>query len=202
MSASKKNIIVFDIGNVLLPYDWGRILYALPGVSRTNLYDWLHDEVYDAYEKGLIDEKVLLLEFNKHFHSKFDEQRLFTLFNEIFLEPPGYVGKMIPELAKRYHLYALSNTCHWHEIYFMEKLKDTWVYFEKIFCSHHLHLRKPSEEIYKLVEKEIKAENQKIIFLDDKIENIESAKLAGWHAIHVPTLDEVENQLKKLIDHE
>jgi HAD superfamily hydrolase (TIGR01509 family) len=47
--------------------------------------------------------------------------------------------------------------------------------------SHRLGLQKPDPKIYLRLEQQLGYGGAQIIFFDDKVENIEAARAAGWH---------------------
>lgn len=195
----KSDIVIFDIGNVLLPYDWTKVLPHLPYADKKQLYEWLHGPDYTLFEMGKITATDLVRSFNAFFKTSYSQKELLSLFNIIFDPVPAYVYENIPLLSERFYLYALSNTCSWHEQYFMKEMKEVWLHFEDIFCSHHLGVRKPSGEIYRLVIRSVRGKSGRIYFLDDKIENVQAAQQEGWVAYHVPHLKKVEETMKTLL---
>ena len=55
--------------------------------------------------------------------------------------------------------------------------------FEKIYFSHHIHLRKPDAEIFQLVLDENNLLAEETLFADDSLQHIDGAK-----KINLPTL--------------
>jgi putative hydrolase of the HAD superfamily len=56
--------------------------------------------------------------------------------------------------------------------------------FERIFFSCDLRLTKPTPEIFRIVLGELRAVPGDILFVDDRIENIEAARREGMQAMH------------------
>ena len=54
---------------------------------------------------------------------------------------------------------------------------------DKIFVSYKLSLLKPDVEIYRKVLKSLKAKPEEVIFIDDKLKNVEAAKSIGINGI-------------------
>ena len=81
---------------------------------------------------------------------------------------------------------ALSNTSHEHwcrmgEFPAVMRLRHH-------LPSHRLGLQKPDPKIYHRLERQLGYSGGEIIFFDDKIENVEGARAAGWHgAVIDPT---------------
>ena len=55
--------------------------------------------------------------------------------------------------------------------------------FEKIYLSHHIHLRKPDKEIFLYVIHENKLVLGETLFIDDSPQHIEGARKAGLHTM-------------------
>jgi putative hydrolase of the HAD superfamily len=56
--------------------------------------------------------------------------------------------------------------------------------FTKVFYSFEMHQRKPDGVIYQTVLQQINAHANETLFVDDKLENVQSAKQLGiytWH---------------------
>ena len=52
--------------------------------------------------------------------------------------------------------------------------------FDNVFLSFELKCKKPDFKIYKIVEQTSDVSPENILFIDDKLENIESARKRGW----------------------
>jgi glucose-1-phosphatase len=119
------------------------------------------------------------------------------------LEPPERkLIALIKKLKEDYILVILSNS--WPEIE-SENLSHNGSdlaylkYFEPhIYLSHHIHLRKPEKEAFEFVQKKLKLNPEEILFIDDLVHNIESAKEFGFQTILFKSVDSLINDLDKL----
>ena len=69
------------------------------------------------------------------------------------------------------------------------------IYFDHVFYSHKVNMRKPDGNIYEHVLQHINCTSNEAIFIDDSQVNIDGATAAGWQAVrHDPTL-EIMSQL-------
>jgi FMN phosphatase YigB (HAD superfamily) len=75
---------------------------------------------------------------------------------------------------------ALSNTCHEH----WSRMGDypAVMRIRHHLPSHQLGVQKPDPQIYLRAEQRLGRRGAEIIFFDDKAENIDAARAAGWHA--------------------
>lgn len=90
---------------------------------------------------------------------------------------------LMQQLKPRYKLACLSNTnsTHWRA------LVDNYPcmqLFDKRLASQEMGLAKPDPEMYRRAATLLAARPERIIFIDDKLENVEGARDAGWHAHH------------------
>jgi putative hydrolase of the HAD superfamily len=74
---------------------------------------------------------------------------------------------------------ALSNTSHEHWCRMGEF--PAVMRIRHHLPSHRLGLQKPDPKIYERLEQQLGYNGGQIIFFDDKVENIEGARAAGWH---------------------
>lgn len=75
-------------------------------------------------------------------------------------------------------LLSNSNQMHWDPIFEQFGLGN---YFDRIFASHHIHMGKPSEEIFKYVEREAQIDSAHTIYVDDLDKNRTAGeRFLGW----------------------
>ena len=86
-----------------------------------------------------------------------------------------------------------KNRAHhlWHELGF----KD---YFEEIFFSGRMGVRKTDPEFFNLIEKELCLTEGDCLLIDDDPVVIQSARNAGWKTILFETADRLQQELEKL----
>jgi HAD superfamily hydrolase (TIGR01509 family) len=75
---------------------------------------------------------------------------------------------------------ALSNTSHEHWCRMGEY--PAVMRIRHHLPSHRLGLQKPDPKIYLRLEQQLGYGGAQIIFFDDKVENVEAARTAGWHS--------------------
>ena len=64
--------------------------------------------------------------------------------------------------------------------------------------SYRLRLAKPEDAIYKAAAKSLETPAGSILFVDDKMENIEAARAAGMQAIQYRDHDSFEREMEEL----
>jgi putative hydrolase of the HAD superfamily len=92
-------------------------------------------------------------------------------------------------LSQKYRLFLLSNTDSIHIERFQHRAgisfyRDFYQCFEKVYFSYELGMRKPDADIFEFVIKEHNLLLKNTLFVDDNLQNIESAEKLGlqvWH---------------------
>ncbi len=184
-----KNII-FDFGDIFINLDKEATYRELAKLGVTDISPKMI-EVYHQYEKGLISTD----EFTTFFNEALDvsKKALVKAWNAILLDFPKYRLAFIKTLAesKKYRLFLLSNTNEMH----ISWIKEAWgmaLYeefkscFEQFYLSHEIHFRKPNADIYEFVLQENNLNPDETLFIDDTIENTNTASHLGikvWHLI-------------------
>lgn len=74
---------------------------------------------------------------------------------------------------------------------------DLFSHFQHLIFSCDVHLVKPEQEIYQHCLHALKLAPQEVLFLDDKIENIEAAQKLGIHSLLV---DSIESTIARVRD--
>ena len=199
MEKRKYSVIVSDLGNVLIPFDYNIAYSKLEKIEKGLGQRFLdqYKENYDfhrSFERGEVSEKKFLTKLSQFINNKIDEQTLISIYSEIFTVNKDVVS-LLPELKKKYKLVLLSNTniLHqkygWNEYAFLK-------YFDKLILSHEVHAVKPEEKIYRAVEEYTHLPSEEHIFIDDIYEYAEAAKKLGWDAIQFKNYNQLIDELK------
>jgi len=98
--------------------------------------------------------------------------------------------------ATGFQLAVLSNMPLDLKNYLVAHL-DLFSHFQHLIFSCDVHLVKPEPEIYQRCLNALQLDPQEILFLDDKIENIEAAQKLGIHSLLV---DSIENAIARARD--
>jgi putative hydrolase of the HAD superfamily len=116
--------------------------------------------------------------------------------------PREDVRKFAKKLKKDFELVLLTNFGGDFE-YFNKKWKMEEIFDkDKIFISADLKMVKPDEDIYLYTLEKIGRKPEEIVFIDDKQENIDTAKRLGMHTILFKSLDQVEKDLENILEYD
>jgi glucose-1-phosphatase len=183
---AKYKTIVFDLGNVLLPFDYAPFIKKLedikPGLGNKVIATYKENyHIHRTFESGLLNETEFLEIMMNWTDGAISEEIFCQIFSAIFTENRELTS-YLPILKKNYQLVLLSNTNSIHKRYGWEKY-EFLKYFDKLCLSHEIGAVKPDIKIYKAVESFTRHLPQEHIFIDDIQEYADGAKKAGWDAI-------------------
>ena len=181
-----KNII-FDFGDVFINLNKQGPVDAF---TKMGLQSWNEhlSTLNEQFEVGEISEKTFLEGFQSQIpNHSLDEIK--AGWNTILGDFPLYRLDFLQTLKGNYRLFLLSNTDAIHITHFRTMVGETFYNtfyqsFEKVYFSYEINLRKPNLSCYEFVIQDAKINPNESLFVDDKLENIEGAKLANlqtWH---------------------
>lgn len=179
-----KNII-FDLGGVILNLDYQETVRAfkkkIPDLDDSTFYGKEHQlDFFSLYEIGKITTNDFLNRFNSHYQSQFSLEEFKKAWNAMLFDIPESRLNLIKSLKSK-RLFLLSNINEIHE----EAVGDLTPYFERVYFSHRIGLRKPNPEIFKLVLKENNLDIHDTLFIDDSEQHIRGAQSIGLKSIHL-----------------
>jgi FMN phosphatase YigB (HAD superfamily) len=199
MQKRKYSVIVFDLGNVLIPFDYDILIKKLDAV-KTGLGKHFVDtyvanyDFHRDFERGKISEKKFIERMLEILDHTIDGETFCNYFSCIFKQNQE-VAALLPVLKKNYKLILLSNTNSIHEKYGWEYY-DFLKYFDNLILSHKIGAIKPEEIIYRAVEKSSGSPAEEHIFIDDIEEYVNAAKSFSWDGIHFKGYNFLIEELK------
>ncbi len=199
---SPPRFIYFDMGNVLLWFDHQRAarqMADVTGVSKERIWEIVFDTGMNLeYERGDLT--------SRQFFDKFCEQAGVTAdYDAVAFAASDMFSLNVPMAAvatslkcARKRIGILSNTCEWHWDFIAPKrfrvIRDL---FEVHALSYRMKLLKPEPEIYTAAAELAGVEPGEIFFTDDRPENIEAAREAGFDAEPFSTAAATVKQLRE-----
>ena len=199
-----KNII-FDLGGVILNIDYKRPQeeFKKLGIKDVEtLYSKQNQvELFDLLETGKISEKEFVQKIKESSDLEISDSEIITAWDSILLEFPLRRLQILQQLQLHYNIYLLSNTNEIHEKAFNEMLKiqcgypSLALFFDRVYLSHRVGLRKPDPKIFELVINENNLKIEETLFMDDSLQHIESASKLGLKTIHIKDNMTMENDI-------
>lgn len=196
------DVILFDVGGVLLTNGWDHQERAA-AVEHFDLdaedLEARHMAVFAAWERDAIDVNAYLDEavFYKPRHFSRDDFFSFILSQSKML--PDSALSILRELAAsdKCMLGALNNEARATNVYRFSRfsLRD---YFQVVLSSCYLGLRKPEPGIYHCALDILGRAPQRILFIDDRQQNVDAAAAAGIRTIRYQGSQALRNEFEKL----
>lgn len=177
--------VLLDIGNVVLEIDFekmvGALVYprseAIESTMRA-LNDW---EPYDAFERGGMTPEAFQEEVERLLGKRMTPKEFTFAWNAIFVGPVPGVEELLQAVSSRAALYGLSNANVIH-MTFAQSEYALLSRFRHVYTSYELGARKPEALIYEKACRAIGVPPERVLFADDKPENVEGARRSGLNA--------------------
>ena len=195
----KYSVIVFDLGNVLLPFDYNKLLSKLEKVEG-GLGEHFEEIYYSNYEfhrnfeRGKISEEKFIGRMLEILNHKIDSATFCNYYANIF-EVNEDVAALLPKLKENYKLIILSNTDPIHTKYGWEHY-EFLQHFDNLILSHETGAVKPEEKIYRAVEKASGVPAEEHLFIDDIDKYVDAAMNLGWDGIQFTCYSSLLEELK------
>lgn len=200
MTNKKYSAIVFDLGNVLIPFDYSKVIERLntiePGLGN-KFYDFYKSNyhIHRDFERGKIPEQEFINKMLSVLDYQTDGETFCKYYSDMFTMNEEVIS-LLPVLRKNYKLYLLSNTDPIHKKYGWEKY-EFLKYFDKLILSFETGSVKPEEKIYRTVEYASGFPSEEHFYIDDIQEYVEGAKRIGWDAVQFVDYKKLLSDLKE-----
>ncbi|MBI34702.1 MAG: haloacid dehalogenase [Flavobacteriales bacterium] len=183
-----KNIknIILDLGGVLINLDYNKVNTKLSELGLSNSFSKAKQiDLIDKLEEGKISERGFIDEFNRIAKTNHTKDIIIDAWNSILLDFPYERLELLELLGKKYRLFLFSNTnsIHIKKVYKIldesYNIKNLDSYFERIYLSNELGIRKPKPEGFEYILKENNLSPYNTLFIDDSPQHITGAKKTG-----------------------
>lgn len=186
--------IIFDLGGVIIDIDYQKTIHAFEKLGMTDFHtvysQAAQSNLFDDFETGQISAQRFINSLLPHLSLGTSPNKAVQAWNAMILDVPAEKLALLNWLKQKYPLYLLSNTNELH----VPVVRRSWAnttnesmesFFNKIYFSHELHLRKPHQEIFKFVCEDQNLNPETTLFIDDSIQHIEGATKFGLQTFHV-----------------
>jgi len=204
--------IIFDFGGVITnsPIEGFKLLEEKHGydngiITNINMNN-PDNNAWAKSERGEIDINTFLEEFEKEalaigqkINAKEILQQLYGSLRE------NMINKIkLLSVSKKYKLICLTNVLKGVDIFTPEErvksVNRIMSYFDIIYESYKLNMRKPETRIYQYILNEINIKPEETVFLDDLGMNLKPALQLGINTIKVVDPNDAINELDKILE--
>jgi glucose-1-phosphatase len=199
-------LFVFDLGNVILPFEHRQIAVKLHETSRIqdrftpdDLFKFLFDRdrgLVNPYEEGLMSSVDFFAKLREKYKLELEFEEFKDIWNIIF-EQDTEVNDIITYLKnKGFPVFLLSNTNELHFSYIMERYPivhslDEWI------LSYEVGAKKPKQKIYDTIFEKTDIVRGEVLYIDDIPEYVEAAKTYGLQGLVFKNAKDIWELLKE-----
>ncbi len=192
-------LFIFDMGGVCCNTWKGtdRICQVL-GITKEDFARFsgknTEKDLFAACTKGTIDTKTFWEEFNRNSGMDVNTDWFHFLFHPVM---NGKTLKIIENLKVTGHRVVCgTNTISGHYQNHIEN--GDYAFFDQTYASCLMGVAKPDPEFYRMILLAEETEAADTVFIDDRIENVESAAGAGIKAIHFKSPEELQTEIDRI----
>lgn len=194
------NAIVFDIGRVLVAWDWQSYLQSF-GFSEQKTEKLakavFQNESWKETDRGVWSDEEILQSFIKEAPEYEEDIRNMWIHMDRCVRKYDYTDTWIRELKEKgYQVYYLSNYGRTLRESTKEALSFTNECNGGIF-SYEIQTIKPEQAIYKALVEKYSLVPSQCVFQDDMPQNVEAARKYGLHGIQFVTYEQAKEELDK-----
>jgi len=191
--------IIFDLGKVLVHFDFKRGYRALEGfcpytaaeiprrIGRTDLVQ--------RFETGLVEPHDFVEQFSRILDLQLDYDRFCEIWSCIFTEiliPES----MLEALAARYRLLLLSNTNALHFAMLRVTYGHLLRHFHDLVLSYEVRAMKPHPEIYRAALQRAGCLPAECFYTDDIANYVAAARQMGIDAVQFESREQIEREMR------
>ncbi|MCF8449095.1 MAG: HAD family phosphatase [Taibaiella sp.] len=199
--------IIFDLGGVLLNLNYSLTENAFIEAGVKNfgqLYSQLQQsDIFDRWETGKMSRGEFISNMQQAADAPLTEAQVLHAWNAMLLDFPLRRLQILQQLRNYYDLFLLSNTNEIHEEVFNNTLMqqhgipNIGVFFDKVYMSHRVGLRKPMPEIFLRVLEDNGLQAAQTLFIEDSPQHIEAAKKLGIQTVFITNGMTIEHDVFK-----
>jgi FMN phosphatase YigB (HAD superfamily) len=201
-------VILYDLGNVILPFNHFQIAEKLSRFSQriefqnpAKIFSYLFDfekGAVNGYEVGKVSSLEFFQSLKEFLQLSLSFEEFIPIWNDIFLENQE-VSQIILSQKGKWKLGLLSNTNPLHFDYILSKFPIIRV-FDQWILSHEVGFKKPAIEIYQNAIEWATVEPRKILFVDDMKKHVEVAVSLGMQGIHFISAEQLKDVLSSKLE--
>ena len=199
-------LFVFDLGNVILPFEHRQIASKLykksekqTATSPDEIFKFLFDRgrgIVNIYETGNMSSLEFFSSLKEHYRLAMDFEEFKNIWNPIFHENLQVSDAVLYLKSKGYPVYLLSDTNELHfnyvaETYPVVHKMDEWI------LSYQVGVKKPEKRIYDVIFEKTDVDRGEVFYIDDIERYVEAAKGFGIKGMVFRDADGLWQMLKE-----
>lgn len=194
--------IIFDIGRVLVRFEWREYLSGLhfPKETEDILARALFlNPIWSEYDRGVLSDDEILSRFCLAAPGyEADVRRVFEDFSSCLTQLPHTVPWITSLKERGYHIYYLSNYAKTTRQKSLEALSFMSL-CDGGLMSYEVHQIKPEPEIYQTLLERFPIVPERAVFIDDTAPNLTAAEKFGLHTILFRDYESASAELEQIL---
>ncbi len=194
-------VILFDLGKVLLSFSHDLMCQQVAELCKTDIEAarkvLFSPEIHLPYERGQISTTDVMEKLEQAFSVRLELAELHQALGNIFQLNTPMVPILSALKSAGWRTGILSNTCDAHWQVAMNKFGILPAFFNFYVTSFEAGEVKPFPGIYQQAIKAAECDAGEILFVDDLLENVESAREEGLDAVLYTSAFHFADDLRK-----
>ena len=174
-------IVLFDLGNVLLPFDPERrvrVMNQALGIGLDAARRFMASDIHAKLDRGEADDAALAQAISTLAGRPVPEAEARALVLSVFEAPNDVLWAEVARLRGRVRVGGFSDNPT-----FVRELFPPGAVLDPMFWSAELHATKSDPASYAAVLARLGVEPSAILFIDDSAANVTMARSLGWDAL-------------------
>ena len=192
--------LLFDLGNVLVAFDFTRGYRALEGVCPHPAEEIpariAASGLVPPYERGEVSSEAFYLQLCRLLDLPVSYDQFCALWSTIFLPDPIVSEDLLISLHRRYRMVLISNT---NDIHFrvIQANYPLIGHFDAMVLSHQVGAMKPADRIYQEAIRQAACRPEECFYTDDVPEFVEGGRRNGLDAVRFTGQADLERELQR-----
>lgn len=202
-----KNII-FDLGGVIINLDQEKTISEFNKLSYMSFADLYasgnYTNLFNSLDEGAISQDDFFDVLRRELRYDGATENMLKAWNAMLLDVPDKRLDTLVKMKQKYRTFLLSNTCEAHihsfehDLYIRHGVRNFNDYFDKVYYSCRIGMRKPDRKIFEFVLGENELDPAETIFIDDSELHVKGAGALGISSYLLPNNTELADLLKDL----
>lgn len=196
---NKPQLLLFDLGNVLVQLDLDRFSKVLgidPADAENHFGKGLRI-LTDQYERGIRTTNEYFESLRSNFENRFDVVTLEKAFESVLTDPMPGMEHLVHRVTTKLPAALVSNTNEYHFSSVLPRI-PALQYLPNRYLSYEMGALKPYPEFYDYIIRHEQVKPEEMLFIDDLKANVEAATRAGMRGYQFRNAAELEDELRKL----
>jgi HAD superfamily hydrolase (TIGR01509 family) len=178
--------VVFDLGKVLVDFDYsiaGRRIAAQSSMDAAELQQLIdHSPLLYRFETGLMTRDEFFAAVQRETRYRGSQAQFESYFADIFFPMPSMIDLHAQLRAAGVPTFIFSNTNEL-AVGHIRRNFPFFAQFTDYVLSYEHGAMKPDARLYEVVERKTGRHGPDILYLDDRVENVEAGSKRDWQVI-------------------